>query len=142
MQKKNNLQIRYLNVSPENFKEDQKFDVILNLEVIEHVDDVNLYINSCYRLLKKNGLMFTATLNRSFSSYIKAIIGAEYILRWLPIGTHDWNKFLKPEELENILCLEKFNTLDIKGLQFNPFLKKWKRSKDLSVNYIITSEKN
>ena len=140
--KKNNLQIRYLNVSPENFKEDQKFDVILNLEVIEHVDDVNLYINSCYRLLKKNGLMFTATLNRSFSSYIKAIIGAEYILRWLPIGTHDWNKFLKPEELENILCLEKFNTLDIKGLQFNPFLKKWKKSSDLSVNYIICSIKN
>ena len=86
--------------------------------------------------------MFTATLNRSFSSYIKAIIGAEYILRWLPIGTHDWNKFLKPEELENILCLEKFNTLDIKGLQFNPFLKKWKKSSDLSVNYIICSIKN
>ncbi len=140
--KKSDLQIKYLNVSPENLKEDQKFDVILNLEVIEHVDDVNLYINSCYRLLKKNGLMFTATLNRSFTSYLKAIIGAEYILRWLPIGTHDWNKFLKPEELENILSLEKFNTLDIKGLQFNPFLKKWKKSSDLSVNYIICSVKN
>ena len=86
--------------------------------------------------------MFTATLNRTFVSYIKAIIGAEYILRWLPIGTHDWNKFIKPEELENYLSREKFVTNDIKGLNFNPFLDKWKKSKDLSVNYIITSLKN
>ena len=140
--RKNDLQIKYLNVSPENLREDQKFDIILNLEVIEHVEDVNLYIKSCYRLLKKNGLMFTATLNRSFSSYVKAIIGAEYILRWLPIGTHDWNKFIKPEELENFLMLEKVSTLDIKGLQFNPLTKKWKKSSDLSVNYIICSLKN
>ena len=86
--------------------------------------------------------MFTATLNRSFISYIKAIIGAEYILRWLPIGTHDWNKFIKPEELEKLLSQEKFSTLDISGLNFNPFLKKWKKSKNLSVNYIISSIKN
>ena len=86
--------------------------------------------------------MFTATLNRSFSSYIKAIIGAEYILRWLPIGTHDWNKFIKPEELEKILIENKFSTLDISGLQFNPIIKRWKRSKDLSVNYIICSLKD
>ena len=86
--------------------------------------------------------MFTATLNRSFTSYIKAIIGAEYILRWLPIGTHDWNKFIKPEELEKLLSQEKFSTLDISGLNFNPFIKKWKKSKNLSVNYIISSIKN
>ena len=86
--------------------------------------------------------MFTATLNRSFTSYIKAIIGAEYILRWLPIGTHDWNKFLKPEELENLLSFEKFSTIDISGLEYNPFIKKWKKSSDLSVNYIIASSKN
>ena len=86
--------------------------------------------------------MFTATINRSFSSYIKAIIGAEYILRWLPIGTHDWNKFIKPEELERYLSNEKFSTLDVKGLKFNPLINKWKISKDLSVNYIITSSKN
>ena len=85
--------------------------------------------------------MFTATLNRTFTSYVKAIVGAEYILRWLPIGTHDWNKFLKPEELEKILSNEKFNTIDIKGLKFNPLLKKWKKSNDLSVNYIISSLK-
>ncbi len=139
---KNGLKIKYLNTSPENFKEIEKFDVILNLEIVEHVENVNLYIKSCNKLLKKNGLMFTATLNRSFASYIKAIIGAEYILRWLPIGTHDWNKFIKPEELEKFLSQEKFSTLDIKGLEFNPFLSKWKKSNNLSVNYIISSFKN
>ena len=140
--KKNGLKINYLNASPENLEHIEKFDIILNLEIVEHVNNVNLYIKSCYKLLKKNGLMFTATLNRSFISYIKAIIGAEYILRWLPIGTHDWNKFIKTEELEKFLSDEKFSTLDIKGLKFNPFLKKWKKTNDLSVNYIISSLKN
>jgi 2-polyprenyl-6-hydroxyphenyl methylase/3-demethylubiquinone-9 3-methyltransferase len=139
---KNGLKINYLNTSPEKFNEFEKYDVILNLEIVEHVDNVNFYIKSCHKLLKKNGLMFTATLNRSLASYVKAIIGAEYILRWLPIGTHDWNKFIKPEELENFLSKEKFSTLEIKGLQFNPFIKKWKKSEDLSVNYIISSFKN
>ena len=140
--KKSNLQINYLNSSPENLTYSEKFDIILNLEVVEHVSDVNLYIKSCYKLLKKNGLMFTATINRSFTSYIKAIIGAEYILRWLPIGTHDWNKFLKPEELEKYLSQENFYSLDIAGLKFNPLTNKWKKTKDLSVNYIIASSKN
>ena len=140
--KKNGLKINYLNVSPENLEHIEKFDIILNLEIVEHVDNVSLYIKSCYKLLKKNGLMFTATLNRSFISYIKAIIGAEYILRWLPIGTHDWNKFIKPEELEKFLSDEKFSTLDVKGLKFNPLTKKWKKSNDLSVNYIISSLKS
>ena len=136
------LEIDYFKASPENLNNEGKFDIILNLEVVEHVDNVNLYIKSCGRLLKKNGIMFTATLNRSLISYIKAIIGAEYVLRWLPIGTHDWNKFIKPEELENFLIEEKFSTLDIKGLKFNPFFNKWRRSNDLSVNYIICSKKN
>ena len=140
--KKNNLDIKYINSSPERLDNTKKFDIILNLEVVEHVDNVNLYIRSCQRLLKKGGLMFTATINRSFSSYIKAIIGAEYVLRWLPIGTHDWNKFLKPEELEKFLSQEKFLTLDIKGLKFNPLTQKWKKTKDLSVNYVICSKKS
>tara|TARA_B100000035_G_scaffold150053_1_gene127895 strand:+ start:6225 stop:6950 length:726 start_codon:yes stop_codon:yes gene_type:complete len=140
--KKNNLKINYLNTSPEKLDELEKYDIVLNLEIVEHVENVNLYIKSCYKLLKRNGLMFTATLNRSLTSYIKAIIGAEYILRWLPIGTHDWNKFIKPEELEKILSEENFSTLDIKGLKFYPFVKKWKKSNDLSVNYIISSFKN
>ncbi len=140
--KKSGLQINYQNKSPENLSEVEKFDIILNLEIVEHVDNVNLYIKSCYKLLKKNGLMFTATLNRSLTSYVKAIIGAEYILRWLPIGTHDWNKFIKPEELQQTLSREKFSTFDIKGLNFNPFTNKWKISEDLSVNYIICSLKD
>ena len=139
---KNNLKINYINKSPEQLDNTEKFDVILNLEIVEHVDNVGLYIKSCYNLLKKDGIMFTATLNRSLVSYLKAIIGAEYILRWLPIGTHDWNKFLKPEELEKILQNEKFSTVDIKGLEFNPILSKWKKSDNLSVNYIISSSKN
>ena len=139
--KKSKLKIRYLNKSPEQLDEFEKFDVILNLEIVEHVADVDLYISSCFKLLKKGGIMFTATINRTLTSYIKAIIGAEYILRWLPIGTHDWDKFIKPEELEKKLVEQKFKTLDIKGLNFNPVLNKWKRSENLSVNYIICSEK-
>ena len=141
-QKKSNLQIRYLNTSPEQLTENEKFDVILNLEIVEHVEDVDLYFKSCAKLLKKNGLMFTATLNRTFISFIKAIIGAEYILRWLPIGTHDWNKFLKPKEIEEKISNLNFSIKEVSGLEFNPITQKWKRSKNLSVNYIITSIKN
>ena len=139
---KSNLNIRYLKKSPENFNEYEKFDIILNLEIVEHVENVQLFINSCHKLLKKNGIMFTATLNRTFTSYIKAIIGAEYILRWLPVGTHDWNKFIKPEELEKKLAKKNLKTLDIKGFEFNPLLNKWKTSNNLSVNYIVCSKKN
>ncbi len=139
--KQNNLNIRYLNSSPEKFNEFENFDIILNLEIVEHVENVKLYIESCHKLLKKNGLMFTATINRTLVSYLKAIIGAEYVLRWLPIGTHDWNKFIKPEELEKKLYDENFKTIDIKGLEFNPLLNKWKKSENLSVNYIICSKK-
>ena len=124
---KNDLIINYKNLSPEKMNDYEKFDIILNLEIVEHVENVPLYIESCYKLLKQNGLMFTATLNRTFSSYIKAIVGAEYILRWLPIGTHDWNKFIKPEELEKHLLKEKFSTLDVKGLQFNPISRKMEK---------------
>ena len=140
--KKNKLNIKYLNKSPEQMDEVEKYDVILNLEVVEHVDDLNLYIKSCYKLLKKNGLMFTATLNRNITSYIKAIVGAEYILRWLPIGTHDWSKFIKPEELEKKLSDENFSTVDINGFHYNLLFGKWNKSENLSVNYIITSSKN
>ena len=109
---------------------------------MEHVENVDLYLQSCYGLLKRDGLMFTATINRTLVSYIKAIIGAEYVLRWLPIGTHDWNKFIKPEELQKKLIDKKFTTKNIKGLEFNPIFNKWKKSDNLSVNYIICSSKN
>ena len=140
--KESNLKIRYLESSPEQLKEKEKFDIILNLEIVEHVENLDLYLQSCYDLLKRNGLMFTATINRTLISYIKAIIGAEYVLRWLPIGTHDWNKFVKPEELQKKLTDKKFTTNNIKGLEFNPIFNKWKQSDNLSVNYIICSSKN
>ena len=139
--KQSNLKINYINTSPEKLEKNEKYDIILNLEIVEHVDNLTLYFQSCAKLLKKNGLMFTATINRSFLSYVKAIVGAEYILRWLPIGTHDWNKFLKPEELEEKLNDLDLSTKNISGLSFNPLINKWKRSQDLSVNYIITSKK-
>ena len=140
--KKNNLNINYLNDVPEKLDSKNKFDIILNLEVVEHVKDLDLYLESCLKLLKPKGIMFTATLNRTLTSYVKAIIGAEYVLRWLPIGTHDWNKFIKPEELEKKIADLNFSTINLTGLSFNPFFQEWKRTKDLSVNYILVSQKN
>ena len=100
--KKNNLKINYLAASPENLKIDRKFDVILNMEIIEHVEDVDIFLKSCSSLLKKEGIMFVATINKTLKSYLFAIIGAEYILRWLPIGTHEWDKFIDPNDLIKI----------------------------------------
>ncbi len=90
------LDIKYINCSPENLKADKKFKVILNMEIVEHVSDVNLFMQKCSSLIEKDGIMFVATINKNLKSYLFAIIGAEYVLRWLPIGTHDWNKFLTP----------------------------------------------
>jgi len=140
--KKDNLNIAYLNELPENLSSKKKFDIILNLEIIEHVDNLDLYLKSCFKLLKPKGIMFTATLNRTFTSFIKAIVGAEYVLRWLPIGTHDWNKFVKPEELEKKITDLDFSIINLTGLSFNPFFQEWKRTKDLSVNYILVAQKN
>ena len=140
--KRSNLKINYINLPPEKLKTKKKFDIILNLEVVEHVEDVDQYLAACSRLLKSNGIMFSATLNRTFTSYVKAIIGAEYILRWLPIGTHDWNKFLKPEELEEKLYNQNLKVKNIRGLSFNPLMKKWSESDDLSVNYILVARKD
>ena len=139
---KDNLKIKYLNASPEQLNENEKFDVILNLEIVEHVEDVDLYFKSCAKLLKKNGLMFTATLNRTFTSYIKAIIGAEYVLRWLPIGTHEWEKFVKPKELENILVKNNLSLNKLDGMKFNIIKDEWNISNDLSINYIAKFIKN
>ena len=140
--KKSNLKIKYLNTSPEKNKINEKFDVILNLEVVEHVDNLDLFLKSSSKLLKRNGIMFIATINRTFESYIKAIIGAEYVLRWLPIGTHDWQKFLKPEEIEKKFKQLNLDKTDLNGLKFNIFSNNWSLSSDCSVNYIIVAKKN
>ena len=139
--KKNKLKINYLCSSPENLKIKKKFDVILNMEIIEHVDDINFFISSCSKLLKKNGLMFIATLNKTLKSYLFAIIGAEYVLRWLPIGTHDWEKFIKPEDLKKILVKNNLNVEKLDGMNFNIIKDEWNVSKDTSINYIAKAIK-
>ena len=134
------LKINYLATTPENLNE--QFDVILCLEIIEHVADVDLFIQSCAKLLKKNGIIFFATLNRTAKSFLFAIVGAEYILNWLPKGTHDWNKFLKPSEI--ILTALKYQ-LEFKekiGFKFNIFSREWQKSKDMDVNYAVNFKKN
>ena len=139
---KNNLKIKYLCASPENYKTTNKFDVILNMEIIEHVEDVDFFLKSCSKLLKKNGIMFVATLNKTLKSYLFAILGAEYVLRWLPIGTHEWDKFVKPEELIKILEKYNLNLDEISGLQFDLIKNLWELSSDNSVNYIAKFIKN
>ena len=139
---KDNLKINYFCSSPEKFKIDDKFDVILNMEIVEHVEDVNLFLSSCNKLLKKNGIMFVATLNKTLKSYFFAIIGAEYILRWLPIGTHEWEKFLKPEDLISIQKKNNFKLDKLNGMNFNFLKDKWSVGDDKSVNYIAKFIKN
>ena len=139
--KKNNLKINYICSSPEKLKIKKKFDVILNMEIVEHVDDINFFINSCSKLLKKNGLMFVATLNKTLKSYMFAIIGAEYVLRWLPIGTHDWEKFVKPVDLKNILHKNNLKLEKLDGINFNIIKDEWSVSSDTSINYIAKSIK-
>ena len=140
--KKNNLKINYICSSPEKLKTTKKFDVILNMEIVEHVEDVDFFLKSCANLLKKNGLMFVATINKTLKSYIFAIVGAEYVLRWLPIGTHEWEKFVKPEDLKSILIQNNLNLKKIDGMNFNILKDEWNVSKDLSVNYIAEFKKN
>ncbi len=134
--KKNQLDINYLCASPESLKIDKKFDVILNMEIIEHVENVELFIKSCSKLLRKGGIMFIATLNKTLKSYMFAIIGAEYILKWLPIGTHEWEKFVKPDDLINILKKSNLKLDRINGMKFNLIKDEWKISEDKSINYI------
>ena len=134
--KKNDLKINYICTSPEKLQIKNKFDVILNMEIVEHVEDVNFFLKSSSKLLKKNGIMFIATLNKTLKSYIFAIVGAEYILRWLPIGTHEWEKFVKPEELISILKKNDLNIDRLDGMKFNMLTDSWNVSDDKSINYI------
>ena len=140
--KKDNLKINYICTSPDKYKTDIKFDVILNMEIVEHVEDINLFIKSCSRLLKKNGIMFVATLNKTLKSYLFAILGAEYFLRWLPIGTHDWEKFVKPEDLIDILKKNNLILDELQGMKFDLIKDQWNLSSDKSINYIAKFTKN
>ena len=134
--KEMNLNIKYICCSPENINLKSEFDVILNMEIVEHVPDLNYFIKSCVSLLKKNGIMFIATINRTLKSYLFAIVGAEYILKWLPIGTHDWSLFVKPDELVKTTMKYNLKLNGIHGMIYNPLLDQWRTGKDSSVNYI------
>ena len=140
--KKNKLKIDYKIASPEQLKTKKKFDVILNMEIVEHVENINFFIKESSKLLKKNGIMFIATLNKTLKSYVFAIVGAEYVLKWLPIGTHDWEKFVKPSDLMHISKKNNLTLKKLDGLNFNILDNSWKISDDTSVNYITKFIKN
>ena len=135
------LNIVYEEISSEELaKSGVTFDVVLCLEVIEHVNAPQDFLFSCRQLINKNGLFICSTLNRNPKSFLMAILGAEYFLRMLPVGTHDWSKFIKPEELKSMLGNVGFDMVDLKGLVFNPFFTEWSLSaRDFDVNYITAS---
>ena len=137
------LTIDYRHITAEALSEaKEQFDVILNMEVIEHVADPQAFLNACKNLLKPDGLMICSTINRNPKSYLMAIIGAEHIMRWLPKGTHDWTKFITPEELYSLISNADLDPIDKKGFVFNPIKWSWSIDhKDLSVNYVTTSKR-
>ena len=138
---KSKLDIDYYCSSPEKFITKEKFDVVLNMEIVEHVNNVDFFLLKSSELLKKNGLMFIATLNKTLKSYLFAIIGAEYVLKWLPIGTHDWNKFLKPGDLINICKNNSLSLNNLIGIKFDILKNEWIISEDSSVNYLAQFSK-
>ncbi len=140
--KENRLQIDYRNQDVEDLaKSDEKFDVVLAMEIIEHVADVEKFLIAAKNCLKPNlksgGLLFVATLNRTAKSYLNAIIGAEYILRWLPRGTHNWKKFLKPSEVNKIAENNNLQLMALTGFSYNLLKDEWKKSVDTQINYAM-----
>lgn len=141
--KQSGLEIDYRCSTPETLADEGKqFDIVLNMEVIEHVDDPQFFMQACASVLKPGGLMFVATLNRTIKSLALAKIGAEYILRWLPAGTHDWRKFVKPSEMSGYLRGAGLELSDITGVAYNPITDTWAPApRDLDVNYMVIAQK-
>ena len=137
------LTIDYRNTTAEALAEaGEQFDIVLNMEVVEHVADPLAYLTACQHLLKPGGLMICSTLNRNAKSFAMAIVGAEWVMRWLPKGTHDWQKFITPEELYDLIRRSGLTPVDRKGMVFNPVSWSWSLSdRDLSVNYVTASVK-
>lgn len=137
------LEIDYRHITAEALVEaGEQFDVVLNMEVVEHVADPLAYLTACQQLLKPGGLMLCSTINRNPKSYAMAIFGAEVVMRWLPRGTHEWNKFITPDELIELISKAGLSPVDRKGFVFNPILWSWSISaRDLSVNYVTASVK-
>jgi len=119
----------------------EKFDAVLNMEVIEHVSDVDLFVTACSEMVKPGGLMFVATINRTLKALALVIIGAEYILRWLPRGTHSYDKFIRPDELRQLLQRAGITAIDETGISYNPLDGSWNRSRDLAANYIMLARR-
>ncbi|MBV9349120.1 MAG: bifunctional 2-polyprenyl-6-hydroxyphenol methylase/3-demethylubiquinol 3-O-methyltransferase UbiG [Pseudolabrys sp.] len=138
--KESGLSIDYRAVTAEGLAADkEKFDVVLAMEVVEHVTDVKLFVKTCAAMVKPGGLMILATLNRTMKSFALAIVGAEYVLRWLPRGTHQWNKFVRPEELEQAVEASGLAVIAERGVIYNPFADRWQLSSDMDVNYMIVA---
>lgn len=120
---------------------DESFDVVLAMEVVEHVTDVNEFVATCAGMVKPGGLMIAATLNRTLKSFALAIVGAEYVLRWLPRGTHQWDKFVTPNELELAFERGGLQVTGERGVIYNPFADRWQLSSDMDVNYMLVGER-
>ncbi|MCR9139560.1 MAG: bifunctional 2-polyprenyl-6-hydroxyphenol methylase/3-demethylubiquinol 3-O-methyltransferase UbiG [Alphaproteobacteria bacterium] len=135
---KSGIAIDYRAETAENLAADgERFDVVLNMEVIEHVADVDLFLSSCAQMVKPGGLMFIATINRTFKALALAIVGAEYVLRWLPRGTHQYEKLVRPEEIEQPLLSSGMSVIDRTGVFYNPLSDSWNLSRDMDVNYMM-----
>jgi len=136
------LPIDYRHCLAEHVRErGERFDVVLNTEVVEHVANPEQLLADCAALVKPGGIMVVATLNRTLRAFLLAIIGAEYILRWLPRGTHDWRRFLRPTEISDMLARNGLETHEVQGVSFNPWANRWRLSNDDSVNYILLAGK-
>jgi 2-polyprenyl-6-hydroxyphenyl methylase/3-demethylubiquinone-9 3-methyltransferase len=136
------LEIDYRHILPEDMgRERRKFDVVLNMEVVEHVADRALFLKTAANLMKPRGAMVLSTLNRTLKSLALAKIGAEYVLRWVPAGTHDWRKFVRPSELANELEPHGMKVRDLTGLGYNPVDGSWRESRDLNINYMMFATK-
>jgi 2-polyprenyl-6-hydroxyphenyl methylase/3-demethylubiquinone-9 3-methyltransferase len=119
----------------------ERFDIVLAMEVVEHVADVKLFVQRCAEMVRPGGLMIAATINRTLKSFALAIVGAEYLLRWLPRGTHQWDKFVTPDELEIAMERAGLRTIDERGVIYNPLADRWSLSRDIDVNYMVLAEK-
>ncbi len=136
------LEIDYRATTAEQLQQaGEKFDVVLNMEVIEHVKDPKQFTATCAAMVKPGGMMFVATLNRTLKSFALAIVGAEYILGWMPKGTHQWEKFITPQELKTWLEAAEMHQKTLSGVTFNPITNTWHRSGDTGVNYMIAAMK-
>jgi len=137
---KGQLSIDYRCSTVEQMDAHERFDIVLAMEVVEHVSDVGLFLNRCAAMLKPGGMMVISTLNRNWKSFALAIVGAEYVLRWLPRGTHQWDKFVTPDELARDLANNKLAITDQAGVVYNPLADRWSLSSDMDVNYMVVAE--